>query len=211
MRLAAFLYPGMTTLDLIGPLEVLARLPGMEVVRIAETTGPVTTDTGLQLIADAAMVDVSSADLLLMPGGTATWPLLENQPLLEWVRHIDASSQWTTSVCTGSLVYAAAGLLTGKQATTHWATLDVLEQFGALPTKQRVVTSGKYVTAAGVSAGIDMGLRLAAEIAGDDLAKMLQLAIEYDPEPPFDAGDPEKVPEYKDLVIAALSAGATAP
>ena len=204
MKLAAFLYPGMTTLDLIGPLETLSRLPGMEVVRVAESAGPVSADTGLQLLADCSMAEVESADLLLMPGGTETWPLLENQAVLEWVRHVDQQSQWTASVCTGSLVYAAAGLLEGRPATTHWACLDMLASYGALPTSERVVGSDKYITAAGVSAGIDMGLSLCAAIAGEDMAKTLQLAIEYDPEPPFDAGSPEKAPQYKDAVLAVL-------
>ena len=208
MKLVTFLYPGMTTLDMVGPHEVLARLPDIEVVRVAEQAGPVTADTGLQLVADAAIADVDSADILLMPGGTDTWPLLGNEQVLEWVRSIDAGSEWTTSVCTGSLVSAAAGLLAGHQATTHWATLDVLKEFGAEPVKSRVVESGKYVTAAGVSAGIDMGLTLAARIAGDEFAQLMQLAIEYDPDPPFDAGSPEKAPHLKDAVIAALSPSA---
>ena len=205
MRLVTFLYPGMTTLDMVGPHEVLARLPDAEVIRVAEQAGPVMADTGLQLVADAGIGDIDSADILLMPGGTDTWPLLSNEAVLDWVRKIDVGSQWTTSVCTGSLVYAAAGLLAGHQATTHWATLDVLKEFGAEPVKSRVVESGKYVTAAGVSAGIDMGLTLAARIAGDEFAQLLQLAIEYDPQPPFDAGSPEKVPHLKDAVIEALS------
>jgi len=205
MKLVTFLYPGMTTLDMVGPHEVLARLPDAEVIRVAETAGPVMADTGLQLVADAAISEVDSADILLMPGGTETWPLLGNEAVLEWVRAIDAGSQWTTSVCTGSLVYAAAGLLAGHQATTHWATLDVLKEFGAEPVGSRVVESGKYVTAAGVSAGIDMGLTLAARIAGDDFAQLLQLAIEYDPQPPFDAGSPDKVPHLKDTVLELLS------
>ena len=205
MKLVIFLYPGMTTLDMVGPHEVLARLPDAEVIRVAETAGPVMADTGLQVVADAAISEVDSADILLMPGGTDTWPLLGNEAVLEWVRAIDAGSQWTTSVCTGSLVYAAAGLLAGHKATTHWATLDVLKEFGAEPVKSRVVESGKYMTAAGVSAGIDMGLTLAARIAGDEFAQLMQLAIEYDPEPPFDAGSPEKAPHLKDAVIAALS------
>ena len=205
MKLVIFLYPGMTTLDMVGPHEVLARLPDAEVIRVAENAGPVMADTGLQLVADAAISEVDSADILLMPGGTDTWPLLGNEAVLDWVRRIDAGSQWTTSVCTGSLVYAAAGLLTGHKATTHWATMDVLKEFGAEPVKSRVVESGKYMTAAGVSAGIDMGLTLAARIAGDEFAQLMQLAIEYDPEPPFDAGSPEKAPHQKDAVIAALS------
>ena len=194
----------MTTLDLIGPLEILARLPEMEVVRVAEHGGTITTDTGLQIVTDCAITALDAADLLLMPGGTDTWPLLENQAVLQWVRQIDQGSQWTASVCTGSLVYAAAGLLSGREATTHWATLDMLSTFGASPVKQRVVTSDKYITAAGVSAGIDMGLSLAAILAGEDLAKTIQLAIEYDLDPPFDAGSPEKAPQYKDLVLEVL-------
>ena len=205
MDLVTFLYPGRTTLDLVGPHEVLAHLPDINVRRVAAQAGPVTADTGLQLVADSAMSDEQSADILFMPGGTDTWPFLTDEAVLDWVRQIDGTTQWTTSVCTGSLVYAAAGLLSGREATTHWATMEGLEQYGAVPTKQRVVRSDKYVMAAGVSAGIDMGLTLAAEIAGEEFAQLLELAIEYDPQPPFDAGSPEKVPHLADAVAAMLT------
>jgi transcriptional regulator GlxA family with amidase domain len=133
--------------------------------------------------------------VLVVPGGFATVELEKDESLLQWIRAIDATSTWTTSVCTGSLLLAAAGLLDGKEATSHWASLDRLKEYGAIPTGRRVVEQGKVITAAGVSSGIDMGLTLAARIAGDDFAQAIQLGIEYDPQPPFDAGSPEKAPQ----------------
>src|SRR3954470_613095 len=163
---------------------------------VAKEAGPVRTDNGfLALVADYSIDDVTRADILVVPGGFATVELEKDATLLEWIRAIDATTTWTTSVCTGSMLLAAAGLLEGKEATTHWASLARLKEYGAIPTARRVVEQGKYVTAAGVSAGIDMGLTLAARIAGDDYAQGIQLGIEYDPQPPFNAGSLAKAPK----------------
>jgi len=207
MQIVTFLYPGMTALDLIGPHEVLSQLPGATVVRAAETAGPVKTDTDICLTADVSLGDVTQADVLLVPGSSNAWPQVRNEAVLEWIRYLDAHTTWTTSVCTGALILAAAGLLKGRNAVTHWAEMERLPEFGAVPTKARVVEDGKYMTAAGVSAGIDMGLTLAARIAGEDMAKAIQLGIEYDPAPPFNAGSPDTAPkEIKDLVAGVLAA-----
>jgi transcriptional regulator GlxA family with amidase domain len=193
MQICVLLYDRMTALDAIGPYEVLSRLPGAETVFVAERAGPVRVDTGrLSLVADAALADVPGPDLILVPGGPAA-PTTPG-PVHDWLRAADATSTWTTSVCTGSLVLASAGLLAGRRATTHWMALDRLASFGAVPVTERFVTDGKYVTAAGVSAGIDFALALAGVIAGAEVAQTIQLAIEYDPAPPFDAGSPAKAP-----------------
>ncbi len=201
------LYDRFTALDAVGPYEVLSRLPGAEVVFVAEEAGPVRTDTrALTLVAERALADVDACDVVVVPGGPGTREMLEPQPLHEWLRAIDATTQWTTSVCTGALLLGAAGLLDGLEATTHWSAFDTLATLGARPTERRVVPQGKVVTAAGVSAGIDMALWLAAQIAGDEVAKAIQLGIEYDPQPPFDSGSVAKAsPETKELVRLATS------
>ncbi len=163
---------------------------------VAREKGPVRTDNGfLALVADYSLDEVTSADVLVVPGGFATVALEKDEKLLEWIRAIDATSTWTTSVCTGSMLLAAAGLLEGKEATSHWGSVDRLKEYGAIPTGRRVVEQGKVITAAGVSSGIDMGLTLAARIAGDEFAQAIQLGIEYDPQPPFDAGALDKAPQ----------------
>jgi putative intracellular protease/amidase len=201
------LYDRFTALDAVGPYEVLCRLPGAEVVFVAEQPGPVRTDTrALTLVAQRALADVDACDVVVVPGGPGTREMLEPQPLHEWLRAIDATTQWTTSVCTGALLLGAAGLLDGLEATTHWSAFDTLASLGARPTERRVVPQGKVVTAAGVSAGIDMALWLAAQIAGDEVAKAIQLGIEYDPQPPFDSGSIAKAsPETKELVRLATA------
>jgi len=205
--IACLVFEGITALDIIGPYEVLARLPGAEVRFVAKEQGAIRTDNQvLGIVADHAIADMKSADVLVVPGGFATVNLEKDEGLLEWIRAIDATSTWTTSVCTGSMLLAAAGLLEGKQATTHWASLERLREYGAIPTSERVVEQGKYVTAAGVSSGIDMALTLAGMIAGDDVARAIQLSIEYDPQPPFDSGSVAKAPKaVLDLVLAALA------
>lgn len=193
MRVAILIFDELTALDAIGPYEVLSRLPGAELAFVAAERGLKRTDTGaLGLMADRALYEVADPDVLLVPGGQGNRPLLDDDEVLEWVRGAHASSTWTTSVCTGALVLAAAGVLRGKRATTHWAFREQLRELGAIPVEQRVVEDGKIVTAAGVSAGIDMALTLAARLAGDDFAKAVQLGIEYDPQPPFDSGSPAK-------------------
>lgn len=196
MRIAVLLYDRFTTLDAIGPYEVLSRLPDATVTFVAARPGPVRNDVGsVALVAEAALDELTDPDIVLVPGGPGQLDLMDDAPTLDWLRAADASSTWTTSVCTGSLLLAAAGLLTGRRATTHWFLTDQLARFGAThAVGERVVTDGKYVTAAGVSAGIDMALTLAGKIAGDELAQVVQLAIEYDPDPPYAAGSPHTAP-----------------
>ncbi|MFJ7338103.1 DJ-1/PfpI family protein [Streptomyces sp. NPDC101110] len=197
MQIAVVLYDRFTALDAVGPYETLGRLPDAETVFVAEQAGPVRNDAGnLALIADRALADVPHPDIIVVPGGPGPLPLAADGPLLTWLRTADATSTWTTSVCTGSLLLAAAGLLRGRRATSHWLALEELKRHGADPTGERVVTDGKYVTAAGVSSGIDMGLTLLGRIAGDDHARLVQLGTEYDPQPPYDAGSPEKAPAH---------------
>ena len=197
MDVVILLFDRFTALDAVGPYEVLRNLPGAKVTFVAKSAGPVRTDSGaLAITADAAIADVTSADVLVVPGGPGQEQAMLDEEITSWIRLIDGTTQWTTSVCTGSLVLAAAGLLDGLEATSHWLAADRLKDHGATPTLMRVVEQGKVITAAGVSAGIDMGLRLAARIAGDDVAQMIQLGIEYDPQPPFDAGSPEKAPAH---------------
>ncbi|OKI00660.1 glutamine amidotransferase [Streptomyces sp. CB02923] len=195
MQIAILLYDAFTTLDAVGPYETLSRIPGAETVLVAERTGEHRDGSGtLGLTADATLADVTAPDLLVVPGGTGQAALMDNGPLHDWLRAVDTRTTWTTSVCTGSLLLAAAGLLKGRRATSHWLALDRLPAYGIEPTGERVVFDGKYVTAAGVSSGIDMGLALAGRIAGDTAAQTIQLGIEYDPQPPYDAGSPEKAP-----------------
>jgi putative intracellular protease/amidase len=207
MDIAILLFDRLTALDAIGPYEVLQRLPGAQVKFVAAERGPVRTEQGmLGLIADYARDEVTTADVLLVPGGIGTRSLVEDEPTLQWIRALDATSEWTTSVCTGSLLLGAAGLLQGKKATTHWRVLDLLSHFGATPVSERVVVQGKIITAAGVSSGIDMALQLAARIAGDDIAQAIQLGIEYDPQPPFDSGSVAKAPaNVMELARAGLA------
>ncbi|MGW1818378.1 DJ-1/PfpI family protein [Streptomyces sp. NPDC002125] len=195
MQIAIVLFDRFTALDAVGPYEMLGRTPGAETVFVAERTGPVRNDRGsLSLVADRTLADVPAPDLVIVPGGPGQSDQMENETLLNWLRTADATSTWTTSVCTGSLLLAAAGLLTGRRATSHWLALDVLGAYGAEPSGERVVTDGKYVTAAGVSSGIDMGLTLLGRIAGDEHAMTVQLLTEYDPQPPYDTGSPQKAP-----------------
>jgi putative intracellular protease/amidase len=195
MDIAILLFDRLTALDAIGPYEVLSRLPGARVRFVALEPGPVATDSGmLTLIAEDSPADASEPDVVLVPGGPGEVAARAGEPVLEWLRGVHETSTWTTSVCTGSLILAAAGLLQGKRATSHWLALEQLRELGAEPVSERVVFDGKIVTAAGVSAGIDMALALAAAIAGDEVAQAIQLGIEYDPQPPFDAGSPAKAP-----------------
>lgn len=196
MDIAIPLYDRYTALDAIGPYEVLSRLPGAQVSFLAAEAGPVRSDNRmLGLVADRCWDELEHPEIVLVPGGTGTRALLEDERILGWIRSAHETSRWTTSVCTGSLLLGAAGVLDGLQATSHWLELDTLERFGARPTGRRVVEQGKVITAAGVSSGIDMALTLAARLAGEEVAKAIQLAIEYDPQPPFHSGSPEKADE----------------
>lgn len=195
MQIAVLLYDRFTALDAIGPFDTLGRLQGAETVFVSERPGPVRTDNGsLALVADKALHEVTRPDIVLVPGGPHPELEMKNPAVLQWLRDVDATTTWTASVCTGSLLLAAAGLLDGRRAAGHWLFLDQLPRFGAEPTGERVVFDGKYVTAAGVSAGIDMGLTLLGRIAGDEFAQTVQLMTEYDPQPPYDAGSPAKAP-----------------
>jgi putative intracellular protease/amidase len=205
VQIAFLLYEGLTALDLIGPYEVLCRAPGADVRFVAKQPGAIRVDTGaFSLGTDHGLADVPHPDVFVIPGGTAgTFAAAKDEKILAWVREAHAHSRFSTSVCTGSLILGAAGLLEGLGATTHWAAASMLEQYGARYTEQRVVREGRVVTAAGVSAGIDMGLYLLGELQDADHARVTQLAIEYDPQPPFDAGSPAKAGEA--LVQRALA------
>jgi transcriptional regulator GlxA family with amidase domain len=195
VKIAILLYPGFTALDAIGPYEVLRSVPGWEVEFIARERGEVRTDSGaVGLSADRSLEEVGAAGIVLVPGGPGSRELMEDEELLSWLREIDRTTTWTTSVCTGSLLLAAAGLLEGRRATGHWLWLEPLREFGAEPVGGRYVEDGKVITAAGVSAGIDMALHLVAREAGPEIAQAVQLGIEYDPSPPFDSGSPDKAP-----------------
>ena len=196
MQIAIGLYPEFTALDAIGPYQVLTNLPGAEVVLCAARTGRLDDDNGLlHFDIEHTFADVDHPDVLLVPGGTITRKLaVDGDPTVEWIRAAHPHTTWTTSVCTGALLLGAAGVLQGLDATTHWSAYDHLRRFGANPLEQRVVIQGKVVTGAGVSAGIDLALTLVAQLAGPEVAQAIQLGIEYDPQPPFDAGSPSKAP-----------------
>jgi putative intracellular protease/amidase len=206
VNIAIPLFPGFTALDAIGPYEVLSRLPGADVVFVAEQPGLITTDTGRPTFeVTVGLTEVPAPDVVVVPGGFGTRAIeaAPDGPLVRWLRGAHPTTTFTTSVCTGALVLGAAGLLRGLEATTYWALVDRLARHGAIPVRRRVVRQGKIITAAGVSAGIDMALVLAAELAGPDVARAIQLGIEYDPAPPFDAGSPAKAGE--DIVARVLA------
>jgi transcriptional regulator GlxA family with amidase domain len=204
MKIAILIYDGFTALDAIGPYEVLRSVPGWEVEFVARTRGEVRTDSGaVGLCADRSMAEVTSAGILLVPGGSGNRALLEDRELLAWLRDVDRTTTWTTSVCTGSLLLGAAGLLERRRATGHWLYLERLREYGADPVGGRYVEDGKVITAAGVSAGIDMALYLVGREVGPEVAQAIQLGIEYDPDPPFDAGSPQKAPAP---IVEAVSA-----
>jgi transcriptional regulator GlxA family with amidase domain len=209
MEIALLIYDGLAPLDAVGPYEVMRNVPGWEVRTVAKQRGEVRDESGsLGLVADRALEELTAPDLVLVPGGAGNRPLMEDEELLAWLREVDRSTKLTTSVCTGSLLLGAAGLLQGKRATTHWIVLAALREFGAEPVGGRFVEDGKVVTAAGVTAGIDMALHLVAREVNPEVAQAIQLGIEYDPDPPFDSGSPEKAPpEIVELVRSVTSAG----
>ena len=208
MDIAIVVFPQLTALDALGPYQVLTRLPGADVTFVAEQTSEVRDDIGLVAFSvGRTFADARRPDVIVVPGGTITRKMArDGHPSVDWIRAVHPHTTWTTSVCTGSLLLGAAGLLDGLDATTHWAAHDDLTIYGASPTLERVVERGKIITAAGVSAGIDMALLLAARLAGDDVAQGIQLGIEYDPQPPFDAGSPTKAPAH---VVDAVRASIT--
>jgi transcriptional regulator GlxA family with amidase domain len=208
MEIAMLLFDKLAPLDAVGPFEVMRNVPGWDVRTVAKQKGEVRDEGGtLGLLADHALGEVTAPDIVLVPGGIGNRPLLADEEVLGWLREVDRTTKWTTSVCTGSLVLGAAGLLEGKRATGNWLYLDALREYGADPVGGRFVEDGKVVTAAGVTAGIDMALHLVALEAGPEVAQAVQLGIEYDPDPPFDSGSPQKAsPEIVELVRRVASA-----
>jgi cyclohexyl-isocyanide hydratase len=194
LLIGALMYDGMDQIDLTGPFEALSRLPDSTYQIYAKTAAPVRDLNGLRLIPDAVLTAAPQLDVLHVPGGLGQETLMEDQEVLAWNQKQAAGSRYILSVCTGALLYGAAGLLKGRRATTHWSALHLLPFFGAIPVNERVVVDTKYVFAAGVTAGIDGALRLAAELRGDEVAQAIQLDLVYAPEPPFNSGTPERAP-----------------
>ena len=189
-RIGFLLFPNLTLLDLTGPYEVLSKIRGAELFLIWKTPGAIRTDSGFTIAPTSTCSDCPQLDLICVPGGVGVGDLLSDTDVLNFLREQSKAARYVTSVCTGALVLGAAGLLTGRRAVTHWTAMEFLGSFGATPVDERVVVDGKVVTGGGVTAGIDFGLRLVAEISGEETARAVQLAIEYDPQPPFDCGHP---------------------
>ncbi|WP_096439013.1 DJ-1/PfpI family protein [Alteribacter populi] len=191
MKIVIYLYNGITMLDAIGPYEVLRNIPDAEIYFVAERTGEIKADSGfIDINVKHRIADVLEADILIIPGSTIAFvEEMKNENVLTWIKKIDKTTKWTTSVCSGSTLLASAGLLTGLKATSHWKPLNLLSKFGAVPTRERIVEEGKYITAAGVSAGIDMALYLSNRIIGENETKAIQLILEYDPQPMFESGN----------------------
>jgi cyclohexyl-isocyanide hydratase len=206
LRIGMLLFPRMTQLDLTGPFEVFTRLPDAQVLLLSKTLEPVEADSGLRLLPYATLRDCPQLDVICVPGGPGVNALMEDAEILDWLRRQAEQARYVSSVCTGSLVLGAAGLLRGKHATSHWNSRDMLPAFGAVPTEARVVRDGNLFTGGGVTAGIDFALTMVAELAGAQVARAIQLQIEYAPAPPFDAGTPESAPS--DIVRAARARGA---
>lgn len=203
MNITFLLFPNLTQLDFTGPLQVLSRLPGAKVALAAKSTAPVPTDAVLTLNPTHDFSDCPPTDLLCVPGGFGVDDAMNDEETMTFVKREGARAKYVTSVCTGAFILGAAGLLEGKKATTHWAYHDDLVRVGAAPVKARVVRDGNLFTGGGVTAGIDFAFTLAAEIAGDEVAKAIQLGLEYDPAPPFESGSPEKA---SDTARAAMDA-----
>lgn len=203
-RIVFILYPRLTQLDFTGPYEVLARVPDTEVVIASKDGGLLKTEMGLTFSDLSKLSDVASADMIMIPGGPGQTDAMQDAAFMDEVKRLGASAKYITSVCTGSLILAAAGLLTGKRAGSHWAYRELLAMFGAIPDDARVVRDGSIITGGGVTAGIDIALTIAAEIAGEDVAKMIQLAIEYAPAPPFNSGRPEIAEEKTVAAVKQL-------
>jgi len=193
IKIVILLFNGITALDAIGPYEVLSKIPNSKVYFVSKEPGNIYCMGGLNLVSQYSIKEITEADILVIPGGSGIDSLLDNNEILIWIKNIHNTTKYTTSVCTGSLLLGAAGIITNLKATTHWNHIDKLKKYGAEPIKSRYVIDGKVVTSAGVSAGIDMSLKLVELVRNETLAKLIQLAIEYDPSPPFNAGSPEKV------------------
>ncbi len=208
MQIAFLLYEGFTPLDAIGPYQVLAAMPGAAPVFVAEEAGPVRSDSGCSIVAGQSLAETVRPQVVVVPGSlTSFTTMMRHQPVLGWLRDVSAHAEYVTSVCTGSLLLASAGLLSGRKATTHWAARELLAALAVTVVPDRVVDTGQVITAAGVSAGIDMALHLAGRIHGDDIARAIQLAIEYDPAPPFGSGSAAKA---SSATVRAVLAGLTA-
>jgi cyclohexyl-isocyanide hydratase len=207
ISVAFLLYPGVTQLDLTGPAQVFSRLGNVTLDLVWKDISPVKTDAGFSILPTATLADVVRADILCIPGGMGTTDVINDDAVMAWVKQIGVDAQWITSVCTGSLILGAAGFLKGYRATTHWAWMDYLPLFGAEPVKARHVIDRNRATGGGVTAGIDFALALTAVIRGEAHAKFVQLSLEYDPVPPFDAGSPEKAGQ---VAVDAYTARANA-
>lgn len=194
LQIGSLLFEGLDQIDLTGPFEVLSRIPDSTYRIFAKTMAPVRDVRGLKLTADAVLAEAPQLDVLHVPGGWGQEDLMDDEEVLDWIRHQAAGARCVFSVCTGALICGAAGLLKGRRATTHWASLHLLRSFGATPVNERVVLDGSFVFAAGVTAGIDGALRVAAELRGDEAAQAIQLLMAYAPEPPFNSGTPETAP-----------------
>ena len=205
-HIGLLLFPDITQLDMTGPYEVFTKIPGAEVHLIWKSREAVTAGGGMRILPTTTFADCPQLDLICVPGGAGMNPLLNDSETLDFIRRQAQGARYVTSVCTGALVLGAAGLLKGKRATTHWMSLDMLPAFGATPVAERVVIDGNVITGGGVTAGIDFALQVAAQVFGEDLAKSIQLGIEYDPHPPFDAGSPERA--EPDLVAKARASAA---
>ncbi|KQQ26380.1 AraC family transcriptional regulator [Methylobacterium sp. Leaf123] len=214
LEIGSLLFEGIDQIDLTGPFEVLSRIPNATYRVYGKTAETVRDVRGLRLTPDAAIEDAPQLDVLHVPGGFGQEDLMEDEAVLAWLRRQASGARSVFSVCTGALLCGAAGLLKGRRATTHWASFDLLPYFGAIPVDQRVIVDGTWVFAAGVTAGIDGALRLAAELRGEDAAKAIQLYMAYAPEPPFDSGTPERVPpailEQARAAVAAITERRTA-
>jgi cyclohexyl-isocyanide hydratase len=206
LTIAFLLFPNVTQLDLTGPAQVLSRLGNARIALVARSREPVPTDSGFALLPTATFADAPAADILCIPGGAGTSDAIEDGETLAWVRHAAAQARWITSVCTGALILGAAGLLEGYRATTHWASHHLLARFGAIPVAERIVFDRNRVTGGGVTAGIDFALALVAELRGEEHARLIQLGLEYNPAPPFDAGSPEQAGDALVARFRALGA-----
>jgi cyclohexyl-isocyanide hydratase len=205
-RIGMLIFPRMTQLDMTGPYEVLARLPNTVVELVARSLDPVKTDRGMRIVPTVTYASCPPLDVVMVPGGPGQQDLMEDAEALDFLRKQAASAKYVTSVCTGSLVLAAAGLLKGKRATCHWAAVEHLKLLGAIPVREKVVVDGNIVTGAGVTSGIDFALALAAILEGEQVAREIQLGIEYDPAPPFDSGSPRTAaPAILEAVKARLA------
>jgi len=211
MKIAFVVYDQFTALDLVGPYEVIARWPGAEVHCVATGPDPVRADAGLVVLPTGTLDSLTTPDLVVVPGSGNPMPVLNDKALLAWVRHVSRHATWMASVCTGASIYAAAGILAGRRANTHWAFRDVLASMGVNVCAGRVVFDEPFVSSAGVSAGIDMALALTGRVHGPTVAEAIQLLIEYDPQPPFDAGAPHKASDQAKQAAATMIAAATSP